>query len=107
MDFLTGVLNGLKYCTARLERVGLHVTNRNFTDFSFINVDFKQLNRPSARCATAAIGIGSDIDIVSVGSVSVNVVNWRLIPSVHNLVDCLKLYSCSKSNLCVIYFKLC
>ena len=63
--------------------------NRNFRDFSLINVDFKRLNSPSARCAMEASGIDIDIDIVSVHSVSVNMVNWRLILPVHNLVDCL------------------
>jgi hypothetical protein len=55
------------------------VPNRKFRYFSLINVDFKHLNRRSALCATAASGIGSDIDIVSVRSVSVNMDNWRLV----------------------------
>jgi hypothetical protein len=55
-----------------LEIVDLRVPNRNFTDFSLLNVDFKYRKCPSARRASAANAIDSDTDIFNRRSVLVN-----------------------------------
>jgi len=82
-----------------MESVGLRVPNRNFRDFSLFNVDFKRLNCPSARCATAANVIDSDTDTFNGLSVSVNVIGYYFILLVHNFINRLNLRSCSKNNL--------
>ena len=81
--YLPDVLNGLMYCPALLATFALHVANRNFRDFSLINIDSKLSFRSEH--------IGSDIDTVSVRSVLVNMVNWRLVLPVYNLTNCLNL----------------
>jgi len=63
MSFLTNVFSGSKYCFIILEIDGLRVPNRNFRDFSLLNVDFKRRGCPSVRYASAANGIGSDTDM--------------------------------------------
>ena len=73
--FLTDVFNGLKYCAALLETVGLRVPNRNFRDFSLFNVDFKRRISPSDRRVSKANVIDSDIDIFTGRSVSVHMID--------------------------------
>ena len=54
--------SGLKHCPNLLETVVPRVLNRNFRNFSLINVDFKRRNCPYAGCASAAV-----ISIYSMG----------------------------------------
>ena len=70
MIFLKNVFNGSEYCSALLETVSLRVANRNFRDFGFFNVDLKRRNFPSARNASAANAIDSDIDMFNRSSIS-------------------------------------
>ena len=73
------LFNGSKYCSTLLETVGLRVQNRNVTEFSSYNVDFKRWNCPSARRASTANAIDSDSDTFKGRSVSVSTINWCLI----------------------------
>ena len=76
--FLLNVCSGSKYCLTLLETFGLRMPNRNFRDFSLFNVDFKRRNSPSARCSSAANGIGSDTDIRVYNGRSVSVNDWLI-----------------------------
>jgi hypothetical protein len=67
-----GCFYGSKYYGNFLENVDLRVPNRNFRDISLFTFDFKRRICPSAECATAANGIGSDTDIFNGRSALVN-----------------------------------
>jgi len=58
-----GCFYGSKYYGNLLETVSPRVQNRNFRVISLFTHDFKRQTCPSAGCATAANGIGSDTDI--------------------------------------------
>ena len=53
--FKNNVFSGLKYCTNLFKTVVPRVLNRNFRDFSLINIDFRRRNCPCAGRASAAV----------------------------------------------------
>jgi hypothetical protein len=55
-----------------VNRLILHVQNRNFRDFGLSSVDLKRRNSPCVRCASAANAISSDTGTFNGRSVSVN-----------------------------------
>ena len=78
--------------------------HRNFRDFILSDVDFERRKYPSARRPLSANSIVSDTDIFHGRSVSVNdlLVSDTLNTQVRH---CLNLWSCSKSNPCVLCFR--
>jgi hypothetical protein len=55
-----------------LETVAQRRPNRNFTDFGLFNFEPNRRICSSTRCAAAANAIGSDTDIFSTSSISIN-----------------------------------
>jgi hypothetical protein len=72
--FKKDVFGGSKYFPTLFETVVSRVLNRNFRDFSLMNVDFKRRNCPYAGCASPANAIDSDIGIFNGRSISVNMI---------------------------------
>jgi hypothetical protein len=54
-SFKKVVSSGLTYCPKVLKTVAPRVLNRNFREFSLINVDFRRRNCPYAECTWAAV----------------------------------------------------
>jgi hypothetical protein len=70
--FLSEVYCGVKFCPSVLEIVGLRVPARYIRDFAMFNVCSSSKNCPSARCASAAIVVCKDVDVLGAGNVRIN-----------------------------------
>jgi hypothetical protein len=70
--FFVQAYRGLKSCASLLENVSLHIPTRHVRDFSRFSVCPSNKHCPSARCAYAANTVGKDLDIFTIGAVSLN-----------------------------------